>query len=308
MSSDNSKQSLRKIITWLNEQHPHLALVMYDIGARLGIHYLYTELLELQNFSVIGFEPDREEVTKLNNSEYSGIKKTFPFAIAESQASRTIFITKYPGCSSLYPPNKDLLSQYLVSDFFEVVKTETIETISLDEFTKQFDVVQPDFLKIDTQGAEYEILKGGQSTLNKVIGVFLETQLRELYIGAALFPDIHSLLTNLGFRLIFCEYNPDLGGEVVEFDVAYVRDSTDLELEDDLVKAVLFCLVHNNLNFAANLVRRSRVSEQKKSQIMEFLSQPLHPAKIMVDPNDPYVNSRVELRKINEGWWRTKPD
>ncbi len=129
MSSDNSKQSLRKIITWLNEQHPHLALVMYDIGARLGIHYLYTELLELQNFSVIGFEPDREEVTKLNNSEYSGIKKTFPFAIAESQASRTIFITKYPGCSSLYPPNKDLLSQYLVSDFFEVVKTETIETI-----------------------------------------------------------------------------------------------------------------------------------------------------------------------------------
>ncbi len=308
MTSNNSQQSLRKIITWLNQQHPHLKLVMYDIGARLGIHYLYTELLNLQNFSVIGFEPDQEEVTKLNNSTESGIKKTFPFAIAESQGTRTIFITKYPGCSSLSPPNKDLLEQYLVSDYFEVLKTETIETISLDEFTKQFDVAQPDFVKIDTQGAESEILKGGQLTLNKVIGIFLETQLRELYIGAALFPDIHSFLTNLGFRLISCEYNPDLGGEIVEFDVAYVKDSTELELEDDLVKAVLFCLVHNNLNFAANLVRRARISEQKKSKIMELLSQPLYPDKILVDANDPYVNSRVELRKINEGWWRTKPD
>lgn len=308
MSSNNSQQSLRKIITWLNEQHPHLAVVMYDIGARLGIHYLYTELLNLQNFSVIGFEPDRKEVANLNNTASSGIKKTFPFALAESQASRTIFITKYPGCSSLYPPNKDLLEQYLVSDFFEVVGTETIETISLDEFAQQFDVAQPDFLKIDTQGAEYEILQGGHLTLNQVTGIFLETQLRELYLGAALFPDIHSLLTYLGFRLIFCEYNADLGGEIVEFDLAYVRDSIDLELEEDLVKAVLFCLIHHNLSFAAHLVRRSRVSEQKKSQILELLSQPLHPSKILVDPNDPYVNTKVELRKIHEAWWKTKSD
>ena len=56
-----------------------------------------------------------------------------------------------------------------------------------------------------------------------VVGIFLETQLRELYLGAPLFPEIHSLLTNQGFRLIFCEYNADLGGEIVEFDVAYVR-------------------------------------------------------------------------------------
>ena len=101
MSSNNSKQSLRKIITWLNEQHPHLAVVTYDIGARLGIHYLYTELLDLQNFNVIGFEPDQKEVVNLNNNEESGMKKTFPFTIAASQASRTMFITKYPGCSSL---------------------------------------------------------------------------------------------------------------------------------------------------------------------------------------------------------------
>ncbi len=65
-------------------------------------------------------------------------------------------------------------------------------------------------------------------------------------------------------------------------------------------------MVHNNLNFASILFRRARISEQKKSKIMELLSQPLYPDKILVDANDPYVNSRVELRKINEAWWRTK--
>ncbi len=36
-----------KFVAWLNKHYPHLAVVMYDIGARYGIHYLYLELLNL---------------------------------------------------------------------------------------------------------------------------------------------------------------------------------------------------------------------------------------------------------------------
>ena len=226
-----------KFVAWLNKHYPHLAVVMYDIGARYGIHYLYLELLNLKKFSVVGFEPDPEEVIKQIQAKNSGIKQIFPLALAESKGMRKIYITKHPGCSSLYPPNLDLLSQYLSSDFFELIDTKLVETISLDEFIEQFDVVPPDFLKIDIQGAEYEVLQGGKLTVsNNVVGIFLETQLRELYLGAPLFPEIHSLLTNQGFRLIFCEYNPDLGGEIVEFDVAYVRELTKSHQEDNLPK------------------------------------------------------------------------
>jgi hypothetical protein len=58
---------------------------------------------------------------------------------------------------------------------------------------------------------------------------------------------------------------------------------------------------------AANLFKRAML-EQNKSEIMEFLSQALHNSKIMAAPNNPYVNSKVELRNINELWWRTKLD
>ncbi len=269
---------------------------------------MYTELLNLKNFSVIGFEPDGEEVTKLQEEINSGIKKIFPLALAESKGVRKIFITKHPGCSSLYPPNQKLLSQYLSSDFFEVIETKSIETISVDEFIEDFNVVQPDFLKIDIQGAEYEVLKGAQSTLSNVVGIFLETQLTELYLDAPLFPEIHSLLTSQGFRLIFCEYNPDLGGEIVEFDVAYVRDITQLNPENKLLKAILFCLVHKNLDFAANLVRRSHLSDSQKLKILDFLSQPFTPPKMTVNPENPYISSKIELRKIHEYWWKTEPN
>ena len=308
MSTNISESITSKFVAWLNKHYPHLAVVMYDIGARYGIHYLYLELLNLKKFSVVGFEPDPEEVTKLVQAKNSGIKKIFPLALAESKGMRKIYITKHPGCSSLYPPNQKLLSQYLSSDFFELIDTKLIETISLDEFIEQFDVVPPDFLKIDIQGAEYEVLQGGKLTLNNVVGIFLETQLRELYLGAPLFPEIHSLLTNQGFRLIFCEYNADLGGEIVEFDVAYIRDLTKSHQEENLLKAILFCLVHKNLDFAANLVRMSHLSSSKKLKIMEILSQPLNPTKMVVNPDNPYISSKIELRKIHEDWWKTEPN
>lgn len=305
MSTDIFQQRIHKVLAWLNEHYPNLPLVLYDIGARYGIHYLYTELLKLPNFSVVGFEPDQQEAAKLNDNNISGIKKTFPVALAESKGVRTIYITKHPGCSSLYPPNKDLLAEYSVSDLFEVTDTTSVDTISIDEFTEEFDVAKPDFLKIDIQGAEYEVLKGGQSTLsNNVLGVFLEAHLREMYIGSPLFFDIHTLLSKLDFKLIYCQYNPNYGGEIVELDVAYVRNIKSLDQEENLVKAVLFCLIHNNFDFAANLIRISALSTAKKIEILELIGQPLNSHIMLVNPEDLYINSKIELRKINEDWWK----
>lgn len=306
MSTQIHKQAIKNIVNWLNEQFPLLAVVMYDIGARYGIHYHYRELLKLKNFSVVGFEPDEQEVAKLKESSQSGIQKIFPVALAESKGVRTIFLTKDPSCSSFYPPAKDVLEEYPPSDFFELVESKSIDTISLDEFTENFDVAQPDFLKMDIQGAEYEVLKGGQLTLGNVVGIFLETHLKELYVGEPLFPESHGMLTKLGFRLIGCEYDADFAGEIIELDLAYVRDINHLETEEKVVKAVLFCLVHKNGDFAAHLIRSSSLPSEKKVQILNLLSQPINSTKMLVKPERAYRKNRVELGKIQEDW-NTEP-
>jgi FkbM family methyltransferase len=304
MISNTDQQRIHNFLTWFNNNYLHLPVVLYDIGARYGIHYLYTELLKLKNFSVVGFEPDSEEAAKLNASDQSGITKTFPIALAESKGVRKIYITKHPGCSSLYPPNKDLIAEYSISDLFEVINTGSVETISIDEFADEYDVAKADFLKIDIQGAEYEVLKGGKSALNNnVLGIFLETHLREIYLGSPLFFDIHNLLTDFGFKLMYCEYNPNLGGEILELDVAYVKDIKYLHNEENVIKSALFCLMHKNFEFAASLVRKSCLTEAKKIEILEILGQPLHHPQFLVNPEDLYVKSNVELRKIKDDWW-----
>ncbi len=307
MEATTVKKDTQKIISWLNEQHPDISIVMYDVGSRYGIHYLYTDLLKLNKFTVVGFEPDNDEVNKLTSSKKSGMKNIFPVALAESEGERTLYITRNPGCSSLFPPNTEILQNFSASDLFEVVDTQSVKTISLDTFTKQYEVALPDFIKLDIQGAEYEVLKGGASTLDNVVGIFLETQLRELYLGAPLFTDIHTLLIDLGFRLISCEYNPYLGGEIVELDVAYVRDTNYLKKEEDLLKAFVFSLIHSNVDFAANLIRFSSLTESRKREILELISQPLGQEKLNTDSNSPYVTGKVELRKIYEDWWDKEP-
>ncbi len=146
------------------------------------------------------------------------------------------------------------------------------------------------------------------STLDNVVGIFLETQLRELYTGAPLFPEIHSLLIERGFRLIFCEYNPHLDGEIVEFNVAYVKDCSYLKDELSVIKSFLFSLIHKNVNYAANIIRKSSISKVKKIKILNFISQPLVLQNQPINPDCLHINSKMELRKINEDWWQNQAD
>lgn len=305
MNINDCQEKLSKTLVWLNDNYPEMSLTMYDIGARYGVHYLYTELLNLPNFKVIGFEPDKEETVKLNENNLSGRITTFPIALAESKGNRTVYITKHPGCSSLYSPNKEFLANYDVSDLFEVVNQVSVETTSIDDFTSELDVEKPDFIKLDIQGAEHEVLKGGQRNLeSNVLGIFLETHLQEMYIGSPLFSDIHALLTNYGFKFISCEYNPNYGGEIIEFDVAYVKDIKYFQQEEDILKSIVFSLIHNNIDFAANIVRKSFLIQKKKIELLEILNKPLDSPIMKVNPEDIYINTNMELRKIKEDWWQ----
>jgi FkbM family methyltransferase len=268
--------ALKTLLGWLSQRFPELSVTLYDIGARHGVHYHYRDLLQLSQFKVVGFEPDAQEADRLQTTQ-SDFQRIYPFAIGKTKETRTIYITRHPGCSSLFPPNQALLAEYPPIAMFEVVNRAEVPTISLDEFVQTHQPPLPDFLKIDTQGAEGDILAGAATVLEGVVGVFLEAHLREMYLGTALFPEIHQLLKDAGFRLVFCQNNPNYAGEILELDVAYVRDVTSLPTLEKLLSAVLFCVVHNNLEFAGHLVRRSTLLAAAKTELLALLGQPTSP-------------------------------
>lgn len=85
----------------------------------------------------------------------------------------------------------------------EILKITECECKTLDHILQELDLSWSfDFIKIDAQGAEYEILKGADNFLrNSCIGLQLELFNIPLYKGIKLLPEVTDLLKGYGFIL-----------------------------------------------------------------------------------------------------------
>jgi len=78
-------------------------------------------------------------------------------------------------------------------------KTETRNLVSLDKLLEGGAFTAPDFIKIDTQGYELEILKGGEKTLAHAEFVLLEVSFLDIYVNCPLVTDTLNFMKQRGF-------------------------------------------------------------------------------------------------------------
>jgi len=79
------------------------------------------------------------------------------------------------------------------------VRQVRMSTVSLDDLTTKLPI---DFLSLDTQGSEFEILRGAEQSLAHAIGVETEVSFRQIYDKSAMFGEIQAFLAALGFEFI----------------------------------------------------------------------------------------------------------
>jgi FkbM family methyltransferase len=79
----------------------------------------------------------------------------------------------------------------------EVAPLRTIDAVA-EEYLKQASMP---FLKIDTQGFEWQVLEGAKKSLPKIRGVLVELSLIQLYEGQRLWRDVIDRLEAEGFTL-----------------------------------------------------------------------------------------------------------
>lgn len=108
-----------------------------------------------------------------------------------------------PELSSLLEP----LAEVVGRPGWRVRRVERVDTVSLDELTARGELPQPiDFLKLDTQGSELEILRSGEgAVLDGVLGVGVEVEFRELYREQPRFSEVEQYLRERGFELMLLE-------------------------------------------------------------------------------------------------------
>ncbi|MDY6823758.1 MAG: FkbM family methyltransferase [Thermodesulfobacteriota bacterium] len=108
-----------------------------------------------------------------------------------------------------------------------LVKTETIHCRTLDSVLTELD--KPfayDFLKIDAQGAEYNILKGAENYLNtQCIGLHLELFVIPLYKDIKLLHEVKAYLRRFGF--VLAKTFPPHGSFHSQHDCLFLKPSAD---------------------------------------------------------------------------------
>ena len=105
-------------------------------------------------------EPIRSEADKLNNKNPVVNK-----GLWSKKEKKILFILKSrPGSSSMYEPNKENFELHNIKqrdyENYIITSKQEVECDTLSNLLNEFKIKNLDYLKIDTQGSELEILKG----------------------------------------------------------------------------------------------------------------------------------------------------
>jgi len=181
-------------------------LNIIDVGCGQSLDKIWIKNNKLVNF-YIGFDAD---------DNVKEAKKTFPNgviynnAVFDEEGIHNFYVCNRPQCSSLFPPNMEEVCKYVRKDKnnyekyhrVDVKKIKKVKCIRLDTILSNLEV-NFDFIKIDSQGADYNILKSlGKYLETQLVGVQTEVYFRSMYEGIHLYKDTKKLLISKGFKLV----------------------------------------------------------------------------------------------------------
>lgn len=101
---------------------------------------------------------------------------------------------------------------------------------TLDETARRWpQFAAPDFLKLDVQGYELEVLKGASEVLGKTEFVLLEASLIPVNKDCPLIDEVIAFLSARGFRLLdFCSQTRRTDNALWQTDLLFIRNSSAL--------------------------------------------------------------------------------
>ncbi len=220
-SHDSEIRLAKFLISNLNEQD-----VFFDVGAHYGYFSMLASKLVGQLGKVYSFEasPKTYEILVKNASDCANVISS---NLAVSDSSSFLEFYEFPNLYSEY--NTLDVDQFKNESWFTNSKPTAvkIKSVTLDKFVEQ-ELVKPQIIKIDVEGAEYQVINGSRGYLEEnaplIVMEFLsEKRGNEAHLNA------EKLLRSLGYD----SYIIDRKGKIDQVkNIADFLESQDVESDN----------------------------------------------------------------------------
>lgn len=189
-----------------------------DIGALDGnvskvINHIFPKA------SIFAFEPIKQKTQLIKSKIKSDNLVVETFALSDHEGNENFYEYDYLGASSFLKPNPKNIHIFRKN----IIKHYPIQLTTLDKYFRRKKIKKPIVLKIDTQGTEDLILKGGQGLLKQTSIIIVESSFIKFYKNQCSFEDIYENLKKLGFiyqgSILDSDFYPSFGLMVQENSV-----------------------------------------------------------------------------------------
>jgi FkbM family methyltransferase len=174
--------------------------LIYDVGANIG--QFGSEMREVgYDGYIVSFEPlPQEHKTLLYNSKDDVRWKVHEQCAIGNENSLIDINVSLNSVSSSILPMAEAHSKAASSSSY--INKINVQLRKLDTVSETYsNLAKKYFIKIDTQGYEWQVLDGASEILKNAIGVQVELSLVQLYEGQKLWIDIIQRLETAGFYL-----------------------------------------------------------------------------------------------------------
>lgn len=253
-----------------------------DVGAADGISKRWRPVAPALH--IVAFEPDSRSDTGLDSSFGAKVSVVAKAAAARS-GPRPLFLTRKPRCSSLLRPNKSVNDRFPDPGRFDILGEASVECVTIDEALHSLGIKAMDFIKIDTQGTELDVLIGAERSLAGCLGAEIEVEFQPMYEGACVFRDVDEKMSSHGFELydlrrtFFTRSAPhdpaQKKGQIIFGDALYFRNWRIVQQDHSrLIKLAIIMMVYGYVDVIAEITEsNSGLSDQERAILHDLCSR-----------------------------------
>ncbi len=249
-------------------------IVLVDGGASEGMQKNWNAARKYLDY--IGFEPDRREYDRLEKLNSDRVKY-FNIGLYKEKNVLNLNLAKRQQLSSVLTVKDDFLREFPEAERFDVIKKVELEVDCLDNLYRSGQIGSGDFIKLEVQGVELEVLEGAKRFIDEnIVGMELGLCFVSCYHDQTLFADADTFLRDNQFYLFDMQkvswkrtVGTSLGkrkGQMILANVVYLktikglREIVSREGKDEewrkakILKAITVALLYGYRDYAMQIV------------------------------------------------------